>query len=71
MMDAANMRGKFNGLKSLMLRENPSAWYVHCFAHQLQSVIVVVSKINRYTCDFFCYTFYDCEYMWIILQKVR
>ena len=68
---AANMRGEFNGLKSLILRENPSAWYVHCFAHQLQLVIVAVCKTNRYTCDFFCYTCYDCEYMWIILQKVR
>ena len=47
------MRGEFNGLKSLILRENPSAWYVHCFAHQLQLVIVVVCKTNRYTCDFF------------------
>ena len=58
---AANMRGEFNGLKSLILRENPYAWYVHCFAHQLQLVIVAVCKINRYTCDFFCYTCYDCE----------
>jgi Domain of unknown function (DUF4371) len=30
---ASNMRGEFNGLKSLILRENPSAYYVHCFAH--------------------------------------
>ena len=50
---AANMRGEFNCLKSLILRENPSAWYVHFFAHQLQLVIVAVCKTNRYTCDFF------------------
>ena len=52
---ASNMRGEFNGLKALILKENPSAWYVHCFAHQLQLVIVAVCKVNRYTCDFFNY----------------
>ncbi|KAG6418273.1 hypothetical protein SASPL_120474 [Salvia splendens] len=41
---ASNMRGEFNGLKSLILRRNPSAYYVHCFAHQLQLTIVVVAK---------------------------
>ncbi|CAM8995104.1 unnamed protein product [Rhodiola kirilowii] len=52
---ASNMRGEFNGLKALILKENPSAWYVHCFAHQLQLVIVAVCKVNRYICDFFNY----------------
>ncbi|KAL0773248.1 hypothetical protein Bca101_038399 [Brassica carinata] len=33
---ASNMRGEFNGLRSLVARENSSAYYVHCFAHQLQ-----------------------------------
>lgn len=33
---ASNMQGKFNGLKILILKENESAFYVHCFAHQLQ-----------------------------------
>jgi len=33
---ASNMRGEFNGLQSLIMRENSSAYYVHCFAHQLQ-----------------------------------
>ncbi|KAI3701651.1 hypothetical protein L6452_26886 [Arctium lappa] len=40
---ASNMRGKFNGLKTLILRENISAYYVHCFAHQLQLVVVAVA----------------------------
>ena len=52
---ASNMQGEFNGLKALILKENPSVWYVHCFAHQLQLVIVVVCKVNRHTCDFFNY----------------
>ncbi|XP_076932771.1 uncharacterized protein LOC143598446 [Bidens hawaiensis] len=32
---ASNMRGKFNGLKASIFRNNPSAHYIHCFAHQL------------------------------------
>jgi hypothetical protein len=32
---ASNMRGEFNGLKALILNSNPSAYYVHCFAHRL------------------------------------
>ena len=32
---ASNMRGEFYGLKTLILKENPYAYYVHCFAHQL------------------------------------
>ena len=30
---ASNMRGELNGLKTLILNENQSAYYVHCFAH--------------------------------------
>ncbi|XP_031253442.1 zinc finger MYM-type protein 1-like [Pistacia vera] len=42
---ASNMRGEFNGLKTLILRENKSAFYIHCFSHQLQLALVkVVSK---------------------------
>ncbi|CAN1214978.1 Zinc finger MYM-type protein 1 [Linum perenne] len=41
---ASNMKGEINGLKSLILAENPSAHYVHCFAHQLQLTLVAVAK---------------------------
>ena len=41
---ANNMRGQFNGLKALILSENPSAYYVHYFAHQLQLTLVAVAK---------------------------
>ena len=41
---ASNMRGEFNGLKSLILRENESAYYIHCFAHQLQLTLVAIAK---------------------------
>ncbi|KAH7681210.1 Ribonuclease H-like protein [Dioscorea alata] len=52
---ASNMRDEFNGLKALILKENPYARYVHCFAHQLQLVIVAVAKDNRIVSDFFQY----------------
>ena len=31
----SNMQGDINGFKTLILKENKSAFYVHCFAHQL------------------------------------
>ena len=50
---ASNMKGEFNGLRSLILRENSSAYYVHCFAHQLQLVVVGVAKKHFEVSDFF------------------
>ncbi|KAI3509688.1 hypothetical protein L1887_25188 [Cichorium endivia] len=50
---ASNMRGEFNGLKSLILQENESAFYIHCFAHQLQLLIVAVGKKHADVRDFF------------------
>ncbi|XP_076959135.1 uncharacterized protein LOC143635134 [Bidens hawaiensis] len=50
---ASNMRGKFNGLKALILRDNPSAHYIHCFAHQLQLVIVAVAKKHTGVKEFY------------------
>ncbi|KAL5563579.1 hypothetical protein UlMin_033326 [Ulmus minor] len=41
---ASNLQGEFNGLKALILKENPYAFYVHCFAHQLQLFLVSVAK---------------------------
>ncbi|XP_050238363.1 uncharacterized protein LOC126687853 [Mercurialis annua] len=41
---ASNMQGEFNGLKSLILNENPYARYVHYFARQLQLAVVAVAK---------------------------
>ncbi|XP_022867572.1 zinc finger MYM-type protein 1-like [Olea europaea var. sylvestris] len=50
---ASNMSGEFNGLKALILRENPHAMYVHCFAHQLQLAIVSVARRNCMLNDLF------------------
>ncbi|XP_021820311.1 zinc finger MYM-type protein 1-like [Prunus avium] len=50
---ASNMRGELNGLKTQILREYPQAYYVHCFAHQLQLVLVAVAKGNENIATFF------------------
>ncbi|XP_039002711.1 zinc finger MYM-type protein 1-like [Hibiscus syriacus] len=50
---ASNMCGEFNGLKALILRDNKSAYYVHCFAHQPQLVIVAVAKNHDGAHEFF------------------
>lgn len=49
---ASNMRGEFNGLQSLIMRENSSAYYVHCFAHQLQLVLVAIVRKHKGVSDF-------------------
>ncbi|GJT15056.1 zinc finger MYM-type protein 1-like protein [Tanacetum coccineum] len=50
---ASNMRDKFNGLKALILKDNSSAYYVHCFAHRLQLVIVAVANHHERLVNFF------------------
>ncbi|XP_021799956.1 zinc finger MYM-type protein 1-like, partial [Prunus avium] len=49
----SNMSGEFNGLKTLIMRENESAYYVHCFAHQLQLAIVGLAKKHSLIGAFF------------------
>ncbi|XP_078168487.1 uncharacterized protein LOC144562989 [Carex rostrata] len=41
---ASNMSREFNDLKTLIMKENGSAYYVHCWAHQLQLTLVHVAK---------------------------
>ncbi|XP_024979792.1 zinc finger MYM-type protein 1-like [Cynara cardunculus var. scolymus] len=50
---ASNMSGKFNGLKTLILSDNDSTFYIHCFAHQFQLVVVAVAKKHKGIKDFF------------------
>ncbi|XP_058003012.1 uncharacterized protein LOC110656859 [Hevea brasiliensis] len=50
---ASNMRGEFNGLQSLILKENSSAYYIHYFAHQLQLTLVAVAKKHSSIGSFF------------------
>ena len=49
----SNMQGDINGLKTLILKENKSAFYVHCFAHQLQLTLVAVAKNHIIIAEFF------------------
>ncbi|XP_073053283.1 uncharacterized protein [Primulina eburnea] len=41
---ASNMRGSWNGLQALFLRDSPQAYYVHCFAHRLQLALVAAAE---------------------------
>ncbi|XP_075489445.1 uncharacterized protein LOC142528284 [Primulina tabacum] len=41
---ASNMRGEWNGLQALFLKDSSHAYYIHCFAHRLQLALVAVSK---------------------------
>jgi hypothetical protein len=50
---ASNMRGEINGLKSIIQRQVPSAFYVHCFAHRLQLALMSSAKSNVKLCRFF------------------
>ena len=50
---ASNMKGEYNGLKALVLERAPTAYYVHCFAHQLQLILVAVAKNHLQLATFF------------------
>ena len=50
---ASNMQGEFNGLKALILKKNSCAFYIHCFAHQLQLALVAVAKKHTQIALFF------------------
>ncbi|XP_068313714.1 uncharacterized protein [Pyrus communis] len=50
---ASNMRGELNGLKTKILNKYPEAFYIHCFAHQLQLALVFVAKENEDVANFF------------------
>ena len=40
------------GMQKLIRDENPYVFYVHCFAHQLQLVVVAVSTSTPAIADF-------------------
>jgi hypothetical protein len=47
------MRGEWNGLQALFLNDCPCAYYVHCFIHRLQLVLVAASREVSYVHEFF------------------
>ncbi|XP_075663245.1 uncharacterized protein LOC142632793 [Castanea sativa] len=50
---ASNMRGEWNGLQALFLKECPYAYYVHCMAHRLQLALVITSREVKVVHQFF------------------
>ncbi|XP_022854958.1 zinc finger MYM-type protein 1-like [Olea europaea var. sylvestris] len=50
---ANNMRGAWNGLQALFLRDCPYAYYIHCLAHRLQLVLVYTAKEVDVIWEFF------------------
>ena len=50
---ASNMSGEFNGLQAKIKEENGSTYYIHCFAHKLNLVVVAIAKKIFDVGDFF------------------
>ncbi|KAL8097414.1 hypothetical protein AgCh_030517 [Apium graveolens] len=50
---ASNMRGAFNGLQALFLKDCPYAYYVHYFAHRLQLALVGAAEKQDSIWEFF------------------
>ncbi|XP_020148567.1 uncharacterized protein [Aegilops tauschii subsp. strangulata] len=50
---ASNMAGEFNGLQAKIMRDNSLAYFVHCFAHKLNLVVVAITKKITDVGDFF------------------
>ncbi|XP_075665649.1 uncharacterized protein LOC142635363 [Castanea sativa] len=49
----SNMRGEWNGLQALFLKDCPYAYYVHCMAHRLQLALVTASREVKDVHQFF------------------
>ncbi|XP_058757218.1 uncharacterized protein LOC131630469 [Vicia villosa] len=41
---SSNMRGEWNGLQALFMKDCPYTYYVHCFAHRLQLALVTATR---------------------------
>ncbi|CAL1382451.1 unnamed protein product [Linum trigynum] len=50
---ASNMRGEWNGLQGLFMKDSPQAYYVHCMAHRLQLSLVAAAKEVYWVHEFF------------------
>ena len=50
---ASNMRGEWNGLQTLFLKDCSYAYYVHCMAHRLQLALVTTSREVKDVHQFF------------------
>ena len=50
---ASNMQSNISGLKTLILKENKSTFYVYCFAHHFQLTLVAIAKNHINIAEFF------------------
>ncbi|WVZ87717.1 hypothetical protein U9M48_034312 [Paspalum notatum var. saurae] len=68
---ASNMKGNANGPKKLIMDESPYAYYVHCFAHQLQLTLVAVAKESGDCTWFFQQLTYLLNVFGLSCKKIR
>ncbi|WVZ72986.1 hypothetical protein U9M48_021361 [Paspalum notatum var. saurae] len=68
---ASNMKGNANGLKKLIMDESPYAYYVHCFAHQLQLTLVAIAKESGDCTWFFQQLTYLLNVLGLSCKKIR
>jgi hypothetical protein len=47
------MKSEIKGLKTFIMKESPSSYYIHCFAHQLQLVLIIVVAKENEACGWF------------------
>lgn len=74
---ASVMSGIKSGVQSRIIDIVPWAMYIHCYAHQLNLIVVDSCKSSRYAADFFAmlqeiYNFISSSYVhvkWLELQK--
>jgi hypothetical protein len=64
---ASNMRGAWNGLQALFLKDSPYAYYVH-FAHQLQLALVAAARDVPDVWKFFFKVEFYCKPCWCLSQ---
>ncbi|KDO53105.1 hypothetical protein CISIN_1g041527mg, partial [Citrus sinensis] len=50
---ASDMRGEWNGLQALILKDCPCTYYIHCLAHRLQLALVAASRVVILVHQFF------------------
>ena len=68
---ASNMTGEHRGLKSLILEQNPAAFFVYCWAHRLQLSLVSVARRVVHVNNFFFHYQQHLQYSMLFMQTSR
>lgn len=58
---ASNMRGEWNGLLALFMKDCHYTYYIHCLAHPLQLALVAAAREVSHVHQFFFKFNIDCE----------